>query len=216
VRAAIFDLDGTLADTLQDIAFALNHALGGAGLPALALEQVRQAVGAGADTLVRRVTPGLGAEQQAALVEEFRRAYAEHLLDATHAYPGVPELLAALGARGLGLAVLTNKPEEMSRAIVQALFPDIPFAAVVGQAPSRPLKPDPSAALALAERLGEPAGACLFVGDSGVDMQTATRAGMFPVGVLWGFRGRAELLAEGARALLERPAELLALLEKAG
>jgi phosphoglycolate phosphatase len=207
-RAALFDLDGTLADTLTDIAGAMNDALAALGLPGHDLDAYRRFVGEGVEQLVRRALPGDRPELQPALSERYLARYADVLLDHSAPYPGVPELLDELGRRGVALAVLSNKPDAATRRMVTALFGPARFAAVTGRRPDVPRKPDPAAALALAARLGVPPGDCAFVGDTAIDMKTAHAAGMLPVGVAWGFRPE-ELVPAGASFVAARPAELL-------
>ncbi len=208
-RALVFDLDGTLADTLADVAGAMNRSLARAGLPGHAPGAYRFLIGDGVVELARRALPPGSALRLDEIVAGFREIYAEHLLDETKPYPGIPELLAELRARKVPSAVLSNKPEDATRAIVDRLFPAHSFATVAGQRPDRPRKPDPTVALAIARDLGVPPAETLLVGDSKTDMLTATAVGMVPIGVLWGFRDRAELEAHGARAVIERPSELL-------
>ncbi|MBI4705607.1 MAG: HAD family hydrolase [Deltaproteobacteria bacterium] len=208
--AVIFDLDGTLCDTLTDIAAAMNEALGARGLAGHPREAYRKLVGDGVDVLARRALPAGHEGDAGAVAAAFRERYAARLLLATWPYPGVPEMLAALAARGLALAVLSNKPHEATVRLVGAIFPGVPFAAVRGQEPGVPTKPDPTAAHALAASLAVAPARCVLVGDSGVDMQTARAAGMRAVGVLWGYRDRAELVAGGAESVVASPAELAA------
>jgi phosphoglycolate phosphatase len=212
----IFDLDGTLVDTLADIADALNHVLEARGLPSHGLPDYRRMIGAGVELLIERAVPASEHEHSAAIIAEYRARYAQHMLDRSAPYPGVAELLAQLRARGVPLSVLSNKPDPATRQMIAKLFPEVPFVDVVGQRPDRPRKPDPTVALELAARMHVAAERCAFVGDTDFDMQTACAAGMFPVGVTWGFRDRAELLQHGARALIDRPAELLELASAAG
>lgn len=208
--AVIFDLDGTLADTLDDIAAAMNHALALHGLPAHAPAAYRRFIGEGVTRLAEQAG-GVDAPV-GALTRAFKDYYAEHLLDASKPYPGVVELLHALAEESVPMSVLSNKPDEATRRIVETLFPRVRFRGVMGQRPGIPRKPDPGAALELASSMGNAPERCLFVGDSGVDMQTAARAGQWGVGVLWGFRSAAELASAGAKSLIERPANLLGLL----
>ena len=210
--AVIFDLDGTLVDTLDDLTVAVNQALDLAALPHRRRDEIRRFVGDGARELVKRAI-GDAAVDAEPLLAAFHRHYAAHLLDRTAPFPGVLPLLAELARRGTAMAVLSNKPDEATRRIVAALLPDVPFVAVQGERPDRPRKPDPATALELAATLGRPAAACLLVGDSTHDLETAHRAGMGAVAVAWGFRERGELLAGHPLALLERPDELLALLD---
>lgn len=214
IQALVFDLDGTLVDTLADIADSMNHVLTARGLPTHPRERYRRLVGAGVTNLVREAA-GAGAEDDVGeLVAAFRARYGEHLLDSTHPYEGVQELLAELVERRLRMAVLSNKPEQATRRIVGALLSTVPFETVRGARPDTPKKPDPTAALAVAQDMGVEPQACGFVGDSGIDMQTARAAGMHAIGVTWGFRDRDELIEAGASALLDRPAALLDVLSR--
>ncbi|MBL8968357.1 MAG: HAD family hydrolase [Spirochaetaceae bacterium] len=210
----IFDLDGTLADTIEDIAASVNGALARRGLPAHDIPAYKRMVGDGLTTLVTRALPP--ELRGAALVEELRAeaaaAYAAAPLAATRPYAGIRELLAELKRRGLPFAVLSNKPHALAVTVVAGLFPEAGFALVRGESPDFPKKPDPAAALDIARRLGAAPADCLYVGDSDVDMATARSAGMRAVGVAWGFRGSGELREAGADRVIEEPRELLALL----
>lgn len=210
-RAVIFDLDGTLLDTLQDLADAMNAVLEKNRLPAHRPEAYRRFVGDGIEMLVRRALPFTVSDEDEfrRFVEEMRREYARRWMATTRPYPGVPELLAAIGAAGVMTAVLTNKPQTAAEAILAALLPGQKFRCVIGSAPGRPKKPDPCGALAIAGELGVPPAHCLMVGDSAVDVQAARAAGMVPAGALWGFRTAEELVAAGARILVTDPAGLI-------
>ncbi len=212
-RAVIFDLDGTLADTLDDIANAMNHVLVELGFPTATADEHRAGVGWGVRHLVKHALPG----SDEALVDEatarFRRYYTDHLIVDTRPYPGIAELLDRLQGR-YTLAVLSNKPQAMTAAMIEEVFARWQFADVVGAREGVPRKPDPTSALALAQRLDVSPRDCVFVGDTDVDIQTATAAGMTPVGVGWGFRDGAELVAAGASALLSEPLQLLEVLEQ--
>ena len=214
-RAAlvIFDLDGTLADTLGDIAWAMDTVLASRGLPPHRLEEYRAFIGDGVEELVSRSLPAAQLALTPLVIAEFRRLYLAHMFDRTAPYPGVPELLDEVTARGIPMAVLSNKLEAATQAIVAHLFGRWRFAAAVGERPDVPRKPDPTAALAIAGGIGAAPARTLLCGDSGNDMETAVRAGMFPVGVLWGFRDRDDLLARGARAVISRPWELVSLFD---
>lgn len=210
-EAAIFDLDGTLLDSLGDLADSMNAVLRGSGLPEHPRAAYKRFVGEGVQVLAQRALPPGQRDDEtvartvAAMLEEY-----QHRWDATSApYPGVPELLDALTARGLQLAMLSNKPEAFTRRIAERFFGRWPFAAVRGARPDVPKKPDPTAARAIATQLDVAPDQILFVGDTAIDMRTATAARMFPVGVLWGFRGVEELRGAGARALIAEPAALL-------
>jgi len=214
-KAIIFDLDGTLLDTLTDIAGAMNSVLAGRGLPVHPLDAYRFFVGNGMAELARRALPEQNRDEETVqtVLSAMRVEYARCWLDNSRPYPGVLALLMNLRARGLKLGILSNKPDEFTRLMVERLLPAACFAAVVGATCPELVKPDPRQALKMAASFGVSPGETLFVGDSAVDVQTALRAGMDPLGVTWGFRPRAELLAAGARALIDRPAELLELLD---
>jgi phosphoglycolate phosphatase len=215
-QAVIFDLDGTLADTIEDIAASVNRSLALRGFPTHGIPHFKLMVGNGFKNLVRIALPE--AERRDDLVEEMRAEasayYAEHLVVATRPYPGIPELLAELGKRGLPHAVLSNKPDALAKRLVEAIFPKAGFAFVRGEVEAFPRKPAPDSALDLAARIGLAAGEIVYLGDSDVDMATAQNAGMVAVGAAWGFRGAAELEAAGAKLVIRKPQELLALLEK--
>ncbi|WP_141588133.1 HAD family hydrolase [Myxococcus sp. AB056] len=215
LRAVIFDLDGTLVDSLGDIADATNHALAHHGLPTHPESAYLRFVGSGVRELIRRAVPS----GQDALIEPvlatYKAYYDGHLFDRTAHYPGIPEMLTALAAQGTKLAVLSNKSDDFVKRLVARLLPQASFAAVYGERPELPRKPDPTAALALASELDVPPAACAFVGDTSIDMDTARAAGMYGVGVAWGFREVDELKAHGARAVAATAAELLVALRDA-
>jgi len=210
-KAAIFDLDGTLLNTLDDLADSMNCVLERNRLPSHESETYRYFVGDGIEMLVRRALPFqvAGAGELERWVREMKAEYARRWLCRTRPYPGVPEMLNAFAAAGVAMAVLSNKPDDASQVIVRALLPDAGFRMVLGATPERPKKPDPSAALEIAARLGIPPHEILFVGDTPIDMQTACAAGMFPLGVLWGFRPAQELIAAGARMLVSEAWHLI-------
>lgn len=210
-EAVIFDLDGTLLDTLSDIADSTNNVLAKRGYPTHPVDDYRFFVGDGVKVLIERVLPS--GERTPALVEhcvsEMREEYARNWNVKSRPYAGVPKLLNGLVGLGLSMAVLSNKPDDFTRKCVEALLPDIEFGVVVGQRTGVPQKPDPTGALEVAQRLAVQPERIVLLGDSGIDMQTAVNAGMYPVGVLWGFRSGAELAENGARLLLAQPEELL-------
>ncbi len=212
--AIIFDLDGTLADTLLDISEAMNRALAARGMPQHTPAVYRRLIGGGARELARKVVPADAQDQADAVLADFRRDYFARPIVHTQPYPGIRELLAELTALCLPLAVLSNKPDAPTRQIVGALFPAVPFVAVYGERPPLPRKPDPQTALALAAELGVAPARCALVGDSQVDVLTALAAGMLPVGVLWGFRDEPELRASGAARFIAEPRQLLSVLEQ--
>jgi phosphoglycolate phosphatase len=209
-RAAIFDLDGTLADTLADIATAMNDALAAPGMPRHDLAAYRRFVGEGVEQLATRALPADRQDERPALIERYLARYAEVLLDESVPYPGVVALLDDLAARGVPLGVLSNKPDPSTQTVTAALFGPTRFAIVAGRRPDVPRKPDPTAALAIAATLGVPPAETIFVGDTAIDMKTARAAGMIPVGVAWGFRPE-ELEAAGASLVAATPAAILKL-----
>ena len=212
--AAIFDLDGTLLDTLGDIADSMNAVLTRMGYPTHPIADYRYFVGDGVDMLIRRVLPPDRAETDDRVTAGrlMREEYGNRWSVRTRPFPGMGEMLTNLAARGLKLAVLSNKDDHFTRQIIAHYFPAGTFAAVAGSKPGIPRKPDPTAALDIARRLEAAPGACLYLGDTNTDMQTAKSAGMFAVGVLWGYRPRAELEASGARRVVSRPADVMGLL----
>ena len=208
-RAAIFDLDGTLADTLATIAGVANHSLRELGLPDHPLEAYRHFVGDGIVELCRRVLPAGREALLEPLLVIARARYATRYLENARLYDGIAPLLEQLVARGARLAVLSNKPDELTRKTIDGLGIARHFVAVVGQRDGVPKKPDPAGALALLEALEARPEEVLYVGDTAIDMETAQRAGFESVGVSWGFRGRDELVSAGARHLVSAPAAIV-------
>lgn len=218
--AVFFDLDGTLLNTLDDIGGACNRMLAAHGYPQHPLPAYGAMVGNGFPRTVELALPadvvyGLSPEERQAMVAEARAQYAAHIRDHTAPYAGMPEALATLAARGVMLAVLSNKPDDWTVELIRHFFPKIPFALIRGARPGTALKPDPEAPRAMLAELGLDAAACAYVGDSDVDMLTALNAGMLPVGVAWGFRGAAELRDAGAGLIATEPVELPGLLQAA-
>ena len=215
-KACIFDLDGTLLDTLADLALACNTIMARHGWPAHETEKYRLFVGNGFARLMERVVPAsvlptLAPEELNALVREAKDFYAAHLWEQTMPYEGIPDALQDLAARGIRLGLLSNKPDSETQLLARHFFPDR-FDAVAGSRPGVPLKPDPAALYAMLATLSVSPDETVYVGDSNVDMQTARNAGIFSVGVAWGFRGAEELPQAGAGRIISRPAELLDLL----
>ena len=213
-KAILFDLDGTLLDTLEDLATAANRALGTLGLPAHPTDAYRVFVGDGLRTLAERILPGeqRSAAQVDELVAAFEREYSRTWNERTAPYAGVPEMLDRLTGDGYRMSVLSNKPDAFTRLCVEQLLPHWTFAPLYGQRPGVPKKPDPAAALAIAAELDLDPAEVLYLGDTATDMHTARAAGMAAVGVLWGFRSADELRAAGARHLITHPGELAPLL----
>lgn len=212
-QAILFDLDGTLADTLADIAAAANHALTMLERPTHQVERYRLMVGRGLARLFGQALRPADDEliQKAAAI--FEEHYALHGTEQTTLYPGIADLLDALNKLPLKLAVLSNKPEAGTQDTVQHVLSRWQFDLVRGHRPPAKLKPDPGSALTICRDLAIAPKHWLYVGDTGVDMQTAVGAGMFPVGVLWGFRAEDELRQNGACAIISHPMDLLELLD---
>ena len=209
IRAVVFDLDGTLTNTLDDIADAMNRSLRLHDLPEWPVEAYRYLVGDGAKKLAERA---VRERQELALSvqKEYQAYYEKHTRVKTQPYAGVPEMLRALQGRGVPLAVFSNKPDADTKGVVAHFFPDIAFVAVRGQMEAVPVKPDPTGALAVAERLDVQPGEVLYLGDTSTDMRCALNAGMHPVGALWGFRTEDELRSSGAEHVIEKPQDILA------
>ena len=213
-KLVIFDLDGTLLDTLEDLADATNWVCAQHGWPGHPVEAFKRLVGNGAPKLLERVTPPeveLTHELRKQLLDEFTQRYTAHKSDKTTAYAGMPQALERLKQAGLTLAVLTNKPDEAAAPIVERYYPGV-FSVVQGALLDLPTKPDPTLLYRLMDRVGAKKETTLFVGDSNVDIQTAKNGGLHSCGVLWGFRTRQELGAEGAEHIVEKPAELAQLI----
>lgn len=213
-QAVLFDLDGTLLNTLGDISGAVNRALEKNGFPGHSVEICRSFIGDGARTLISRALPkGFATDEIIArCLADFRQDYALNWHLTTRPYPRVPELLDQLSNQGVRFSVLSNKPHEFTVKCVERFLPDWPFEVVFGQRENMPLKPDPSSALEIARRMNLQPVACLFVGDSPVDMKTGANAGMDAVGVSWGFTERRELAAQHPGAIVSEPMEILNLM----
>lgn len=211
IAAVLFDLDGTLLDTLEDIADASNRVLSRHGYPVHPISAYRYFVGEGARMLVRRTLPeeARGDAIVDRLYEGFREEYHRNWNAKTRPYDGVPDMLEGLIERGVKIAVLSNKPDDFTRKCVEELLAGFAFDAVLGEREDVPAKPDPRGALRIAADIGVAPERMVLVGDSSIDMKTAVAAGMFAVGALWGFRERRELEENGARLVLEHPRDLL-------
>lgn len=208
--AAIFDLDGTLLNTLGDLCAAANAGLTAHGYPAVTVEQTRERVGNGIRNLMQRSLPeGAADETIDACLSAFRASYEAHLHDLTVPYEGIPALLRTLDALGVKTAVLSNKYDPAAKRLIEHFFPgliDLTF----GERPGIPRKPDPTSVKEAMALLGAAPEDTLYIGDSSVDMQTARNAGLTAAGVTWGFRSRESLLESGADFLIDHPAQLLA------
>ncbi|GHV39591.1 phosphoglycolate phosphatase [Spirochaetia bacterium] len=226
-RSVIFDLDGTLVNTIADIASSMNHALALHGFPERAAEEYKKIVGWGIKKLAWEALPpearaenspdGTSSSALAeAVAADAAQFYAEKPLVHSEPYPGIPELLAELKRKRLRIAVLTNKPDPVARLVVEGLFPGT-FDSIRGDTPGAPRKPDPAITWEILVEFGCTPGETIFMGDSEIDMETARNAGCFPLGVSWGYRPRETLegttsLREGAALIIDHPLELLDLL----
>ena len=214
-QAVCFDLDGTLLDTIDDLADAMNHALSQLHLPQRSVQECKLFVGDGIRVYAERAMGPASRDEELLnqCITLSRQQYAKCWADKTRPYEGIPELLDELTARGLKMTVLSNKPDDFTRLMVQRLLPRWRFDLVWGESAQRIKKPDPASARQMAADLGLRTADFLYLGDTNTDMQTAVAAGMFPVGVLWGFRSAQELTDNGAKVLIERPADVLTLLK---
>jgi phosphoglycolate phosphatase len=215
-KAVLFDLDGTLLDTLDDLGDSMNAVLSARGYATHPITSYTEFVGDGVHTLVRRSLPAAASGNEALvneLVPLMRAEYSLRWKAKTRPYDGIPELLDGLTHRGLRLAVLSNKPHQATLEVVAHFFPGWSFDATFGARPNVPIKPDAGAALEVSRKLGVPPEAFLYLGDTNTDMKTALSAGMFPVGVLWGFRTAEELRSAGAKVLVSAPRDVLSLLD---
>lgn len=212
-KAVVFDLDGTLLDTLEDLADSLNRVLRDRGLPTHPTEAFRYFVGSGAAVLVSRALPrGEQNDQLAAeCLEAFRGEYNRNWKNKTRPYEGVSELLDALSAKQTRMAILTNKPQHFAELCVREFLDAWEFEMIVGQRDGIPMKPDPAGPREIARSLDVPLQEFLYLGDSDIDMRTAVDANMLPVGATWGFRSEKELRESGAVKIIGRPTELLEL-----
>jgi phosphoglycolate phosphatase len=217
-QAIIFDLDGTLLDTLDDLADSGNAALARLGLPQHPVDAYRYFVGLGVAELTRRMLPEKNRDEATVargltmLVDEYKARWNVK----TRPYEGIVDMLGILDGHDLPLCVLSNKPQLYTDLTIREFFPGFPFTFVRGEREGIPGKPHPAGALALAADLGLPPGRIVFVGDTATDMKTARGAGMLPVGALWGFRDEAELVDNGAAHLIARPGDLVGLLASLG
>ena len=220
MRAFIFDLDGTLIDSLEDIGQACNDVLASHGYPVHPLPAYRFYVGRGFHKLVNDALPEgeaakLSSDQLTALIAEARARYGENMCVRTKPYAGITEALHQLADDGHALAVLSNKPDDLTVELVRRYFPDVPFALVRGGREGVPLKPEPDAPLDMLRHMDFLPERSFYVGDSNVDIFTARNAGMISIGVAWGFRGADELRAAQADHVIDTPEALTRLAKEA-
>ncbi len=211
-KACIFDLDGTLTDTVESLTYSVNATLRELGLGQITQEQCKAFVGYGARRLIENALMATGDEKLLRVEEAmavYGRIFKEYCTYRVAPYEGIVEMLEQLQRMGMRLAVLSNKPHLQTLDVVKSFFPAETFMCVWGQQEGIPRKPDPTAALMLAEKLGVSKEECLYIGDSDTDMQTGNAAGMTTVGVTWGFRTRQVLREHDATHIIDRPEEII-------
>lgn len=210
MTTAIFDLDGTLLNTITDLGNACNYALGERGLPVHSLPEYRRMVGNGFRKLIERAAPkDTSASEINRLIEISRNYYDTHCMETTTPYPGIPALLGELTSRGIRIAVASNKYQSAVECIIHCYFPDIPFIALEGQREERPVKPDPAILEDIMRRNNLSREQTMMIGDSMVDIETARRAGIRSVAVTWGFSPNDELVAASPDFIVENSDEIL-------
>lgn len=211
-KAVIFDLDGTLADSLESIWYCANYAIGTCGYPEIPLEKYKLFVGDGADTLIKRClaySGDLDGEFFEKAFLQYKMFFKEHCMYHVKPYEGIKELLDGLKEAGTKIAVFSNKPHERTVDVVETLFGPGYFDEILGQTEDRAKKPHPDGVFYLAEKLGVDMQDIVYVGDTSTDMMTGKNAGARTIGVLWGFRDRAELEKYNADVIIDKPADIL-------
>ncbi len=210
-KAAIFDLDGTLLNTIDDLADSMNSVLEKLGCAVHTVEAYKYFVGDGMENLARRSLPEdrRGEKNIKKCVEMMMEEYGLHWADKTRPYDGICDMLSDLSLLGVKLSVFSNKPDGFTKIMVKKFFPEIQFEQVLGASERFARKPDPSGALDIARKMGFLPEEILYAGDTATDMLTAAGAGMYAAGVLWGFREKDELLKAGASVIIEKPEEIL-------
>ncbi|MFH0800376.1 MAG: HAD family hydrolase [Pseudomonadota bacterium] len=210
--AVIFDLDGTLLNTIDDIADAINAILASMGLPGHKVEAYKKYVGAGMESLVRNVLPEKCWDE--VTIKAFKELEVGYRgFHKSRPYDGINELLSGISSLDIRMGILSNRPEASVKLLVGKLLGGFHFDAILGAVDGLPLKPHQAPALEISRRLSVSPNRCLFLGDSDVDMQSASSAGMYPVGALWGFRTADELVSNGAETIINSPGELLKILK---
>jgi phosphoglycolate phosphatase len=213
-KAVLFDLDGTLLNTIEDLADSTNAALSRFGYPTHNLESYRYFIGSGVRNLIKKALPEKLQSNNNIIeqcLEEMRKQYSVRWADKTRPYNGIPELLNTLAQMGIKMCILSNKPDDFTQIIAAKLLSPWKFEEVWGERRGVPIKPDPTSAMKIAQLMGLHANDCIYLGDSGTDMQTGNAAGMYPVGAAWGFRTATELEEAGAKMIIYHPSELLKL-----
>ncbi len=213
-EAVIFDLDGTLIDSLHDLGNAVNKALSDLGYPQHEINKYKNYIGGGTEAMVTRALPEDKRNESniKGCLRRFNEIYEKEFNVETTLYEDIPSLLDKLAQKNKKLSILTNKPIEFTKKYVEAHLGHWNFEMVIGQIDGTPRKPDPTGANKIIDKLGIDPSKIVYLGDTSVDMLTAVNAGMYPVGVLWGFRDKEELLSNGASSIIEKPLELIDLI----
>ena len=212
IKAVIFDLDGTLLNSVEDLACAMNHALKLYNYPEHSVEEIKEMVGRGLSFLIKSAAPNCSEEDFLKMKSAFIEYYDKNSQKCTKPYAGIVPLLASLKNNGIKLAVVTNKPNVLLGNILTPIFGDI-FDSVTGQIDGIPTKPDPTLTLALIKKMSLIPNECAFVGDSDTDMQTAINAGILPIGAAWGYRSRDIIAAAGAKYIADYPSDILNIIQ---
>ncbi len=213
-HAAIFDLDGTLVNSLEDIAGSMNRVLAHYGYPSHSYDEYKLLVGEGLKNLTERCLPeGARSEDNIArCLAMMMKVYSSCYVEKSHLYNGIPDLLDELSSRKLKVSILSNKADELTQQICGKLLNKWNFELIVGHSDRFPRKPNPASALYIAQSMNVEPQNIIYMGDTAIDMKTANAAGMFAVGVTWGFRGREELASNGAKVIIDSPMELVSAL----
>lgn len=211
IKGVIFDLDGTLANSIEDIADSMNQVLEENNFPTHDYATYKTFVGRGVRTLVEKSLPleNRDAKEIEKNFDRMMQVYDENCIVKTCLYPGIKDLLDALSERGIKISVFSNKANELTQKVVKVLLADWKLEYVLGAGGDIPRKPDPKGAILISEKMGIDPSELMYIGDSGVDMATAQNSGIHAVGVLWGFRDMEELLTNGAQTILEKPMDLM-------
>ncbi|HHT05275.1 MAG TPA: HAD family hydrolase [Hydrogenispora sp.] len=212
-KGVIFDLDGTLLDTIADMSSSVNQVLAALGYPQFSCAEYKQKIGRGFRNLLERSLPEEHRtdEEISAALKRFLEIYDQNYMNETVPYEGIPEVLNHLVEKGVKMGVNSNKRTDYTNNLIRKFFPDIEFVGVFGERAGVPKKPHPQSALEILERMELAANEVIYIGDSGTDIQTGKNAGMATAGVLWGFRTSAELEENGADYILRTPQEIITL-----
>ena len=215
IKAVIFDLDGTLVNSLEDLAISTNYALNLFGFPIHETDKYKYFIGDGMQKLIERVLPedNRDSETKTKVFDAFINYYSKHYLDKTVAYEGIHNVIKTLKQDGIKIAVVSNKADKMAKIVVEKIFGDI-FDFVVGKRDGYPTKPDPKLTLEVIDILGVKPEDCAFVGDSGMDMAASVNAGCIGIGALWGFRTKEELQSNGADYVAQQPLEIIDIIKE--